>query len=250
MGAKQSQDSTVSELPPRPPGPHPVGVRGEMSEDLEGDGILVPPIFPSLLSSGPRETNGSGGNGGQRRSPAMSFFGRQGGDRSERPEDFSSRSFPGSGSREESSRESSNHHHRHHHHHHHHRHRHGNGSSSSNNGTQEERSHHHRRRHREHSERRGHDGSGSRRARRYLHAGGEGNEGQTESLNSLDLNWSLIALNERLRALQLRRESEENGDGGGEGGGSRSGRHHGSSRSHSHSRNQFYFVRPSNRSKH
>ena len=264
MGAKQSQDSTMAEPPPRPPMPSGVvGERSRADEDPEGDGILVPPIFPSLLSTGPADS-GYSNSGSQRRSPMMSFFGRQGNDQQERSGEMASLSF-GSRSQEERVRDPSHHHHRHHHHHHHH-HRSNGGSSSSSSGNHQDRSHHHRRHHRdrEHSERHGHD----RRARRYLRNGeGEPGGSTTNPSNSLDLdlNFSLIALNQRLRALQLRRENEENGvGGGGEGRNGDSGRgsvgrhrsrsHTSTGGSHSHSQNQFspgslFFMRPSSRSK-
>lgn len=223
--------------------------RSREAEVPEGDGILVPPIFPSLITSGTSDLNS---NSARPSSQRESGAGRH------RSLDRSSELVTG-GSQEERARESSHHrHHRHHHRHHHHNHQ----SNSSSSGGNYDHTHHHRRHHHRERGEHGHE----RRARRYLANGSEGENMTFSNPNSLDLdlNFSLIALNQRLRALQLRRESEENGTvGGGEsddllGGGGSVGRHrsrsHTHSHSHSHSRNQFnpsslFFMAPSRRSK-
>lgn len=116
--------------------------------------------------------------------------------------------------------------------------------------TQQDGHHHHHRRHRNHHHH-NHDRSRSghgRRAHRYLVAD------QDSDPIGMDFDFSLAALNQGLRALQLRRETEDSGTSSGSDSRHRSRSHS----SRSHSRNQFssslpagplFFVRPVERSK-
>lgn len=213
MGAKQSQDSTTSDLPPVPA----TTAREERS-------VLLPYLQEAVYPPNEESTN-------QRardlEMPIQPFFADQA------PEGNSFAGFSDSSGLDHRDRPRHNQDRQNqdrHHHHHNHR----------------SRQHH---RDRTHSERGGGHGH-SRRAHRYL-------MGDVDSEPvGMEFDFSLAALNQRLRALQLRQESEENGSGSS--GGSSSRHHNRSHSSRSHPRNPFssslpggslFFMRPPERSK-
>ena len=224
MGAKQSQDSTTSGLPP------PVSATSTGEERS----VLIPSVFSPLVS-GPSPEEAPSASTHRRDQdlevppaiPIRPFFSEQ------VPEEDDSLTAGLSGSqhqdrprRHEERAQNGHHQDRHRHHHHHHHRRHQNHHSGNSHG---------------------------RRAHRYLVG-----DGSSEPIG-MEFDFSLASLNQRLRALQLRRENEESGSGSSSGGGASSSRHR--SRSHSsrsHSRNQyssslpassFFFMRPAERSK-
>lgn len=230
MGAKQSQDSTTSELPP----PVSATTPGEQRS------VLLPSVFsplPLVSSPDPEEPSFSPSESTNHRDldlevppaiPIRPFFS----DQATEEDDSLTAGLSGLGHsqhqdrprRHEERAQNGHHQDRHRHHHHH---------------------HHHHRRH--------HNGSHGRRAHRYLVG-----DGSSSEPIGMEFDFSLASLNQRLRALQLRRENEEGGSGSSSGGGANGSRHR--SRSHSsrsHSRNQysssfpassFFLVRPAERS--
>lgn len=214
MGAKQSQDSTTSDLPPM----------AATTRREEGP-VLFPSLFSPLVSNPPPSSSqgaayppGESANQGGRdlevppALPIRPFFAGQVPDEGESlTTGFSERGWD-----------------RHGHHH----------EATPPHGSHEDRPQHRHRSHHHHQNGSGH----GRRAHRYLVE----DRSNSEPVG-MELDFSLAALNQRLRALQLRRETEESGSGSSSGGS----RH----RSHrSHSRNQylspgsFFFVRPVERS--
>ena len=236
MGAKQSQEaSTVSQLP--------APVMSTITEDDEDEAVLVPSFFPFHTSSTTPATSTS--------TPPS----RENGHRSITQDEPEPPPLPvrpffpntavladdedltlGSHRHRSSSAHQLDRPHRHRSH---------DTGSSSHNGERQHRRHHHHHQRGERGERRSHHHH-DRRARRYVYGEGDSSAGP------LELDFSLMTLNQRLRDLQLRRESEENGNGIESGSPSSSStRRHGSgsrsashSHSHSHSRNHISSSMP------
>ena len=219
MGAKQSQDSTPSDSPP-------LAVRAARDERSSH----IPPLFSSLVSNSVTSSSSQEvlyphtETARQRSSeeqippplpPVRQFFPADDEllPRQQRHHSMGSQDRPR------------------HHHHHHHRHHHQDGAHSQDDATtRQDRPHSHRRQHRERGDRQHHDrshhGSSSRRARRYVY----GEDPSTEPVG-MEFDFSLASLNQRLRELQVTRESEGSRSGGSASGSV--GRRHGSSRSRS-----------------